>query len=452
MKLREDVTLSVRSMLASPLESLLLILGLALSIGATAAGIAMFEKANREGNDMLQRAEYREIVVTASEAGDEMSIAVALQGAEDIALSISDLDAAQTAPDVDYAYLASRTRLRLNNAAGSRFGPPPEEEVSDNPEGTGESEASADRERLSGPFEDIEMATVEDGPEPLLEEISAYSVSADFFEAMGLTIAEGSTFTEQDIDNFSKVLVVGSEIAKTLFEDGKVMDRQIASFENIFTVIGVLEETGDSWDGMAFRPSELVSASVGAQTMHGPRGASGTSLHFAVSDAAKLDNAAKQLASWFDTTYNGSQVYIQIPREEAQRAIDRNAKISVVTLVLASAGLLIASVNVSNILYGRTLRRRKEIGILKALGASRQHIFTMFFSESLIMLAVGAVLGLGIVFGFSSLIVSITAGNALSLLAVIAGVLLSALITMAFTMLPALQATKVPAAEAIRVE
>jgi putative ABC transport system permease protein len=171
-----------------------------------------------------------------------------------------------------------------------------------------------------------------------------------------------------------------------------------------------------------------------------------------VADASQLNSAAEQLGSWFKATYDGANVNIQIPRESAEAAIDRSEKIAVITLVLALAGLLIASVNVSNILYGRTLRRRKQIGILKALGASGQQIFRLFFNESLIMIGIGSALGLGIVFGFSSLIVSVTGGASLSVLAVLVGVIAATLVTLGFTLIPAIQATKVPAAEAMRVE
>jgi hypothetical protein len=465
MKLREDITLSVRAMLGSSLESLLLTIGLALSIGATAAGIAMYEQSLREGQEVLESAEYREIVITPREAGSNMSSAVILQETESISLSLDDLSAAETAPSVAYAYIASDSRIRFNNAAGSQFGERPEgeEQAERPPEGTtANSEqtndtgaAATEGQNDTRPEQDDdrpEFATVEDGPIPLLEEVPAYNVSQDFFAALDLRVSEGSVFTEQDLLNNSKVLVVGSEIAKTLFEDGVVMNRQVASFTNIYTIIGVLEETGDSYDSYAYLPSALVSGSSGAQAQRGPGAARNTELHFSVADASQLNSAAEQLGSWFEATYDGANVNIRIPRESAEAAIERSEKIAVITLVLALAGLLIASVNVSNILYGRTLRRRKQIGILKALGASGQQIFRLFFNESLIMIGIGSVLGLGIVFGFSSLIVSVTGGASLSVLAVLVGVIAATLVTLGFTLIPAIQATKVPAAEAMRVE
>ena len=62
---------------------------------------------------------------------------------------------------------------------------------------------------------------------------------------------------------------------------------------------------------------------------------------------------------------------------------------------LALAGLFTASINVSNILLSRAMRRQKSVGILMALGSTRRNIFNLFFSEALIIGAIGAVLGTG---------------------------------------------------------
>jgi putative ABC transport system permease protein len=351
--------------------------------------------------------------------------------------------------------VSSNTRLRLNNSANAQFGEDhPEDEATneERPSQEGAPQQNTEGANEAEPNDRPEFASVEDGPTPLLEEISARSVSQEYFSALGLSVNQGSVFTEQDLLNNSKVVVVGSEIAKTLFEDGQVMDRQIASFENIYTIIGVLKETGDVYDSYAYLPSAAVSGSAGAQAQRGPGGQNNVELHFSVTDANQLESAATQLDSWFSATYNGANVNIRIPRESAQAAIDRTEKIAIITLVLALAGLMIASVNVSNILYGRTLRRRKQIGILKALGASSQNIFRLFFNESLIMIVMGSVIGLGIVFGFSSLIVSVTGGESLSVVAIFVGVISATLVTLGFTLVPAIQATKVPAAEAMRTE
>lgn len=471
MKLKEDLTLSIRGLLNSPLESLLLVIGLALSIGATAAGLGMLDQARQDGNALLEQAEYREIVIDTNVAGDDMEQAVSLQVVDaDISLTADDLDAASISPDITHSYLSSRTRLRLNNGTDN-FSPgfePPEatpdakltedanaevpaaEPSVDKRSAEGDDTTStSEAEAPANPFRDIELAEV-DGPQPVLDELSGYEVSDQFFDAMNLTVASGSVFTSQDMASAAKVVVLGSELARTLFEDGESLGRQIASFDSIYTIIGVLEPYDQTYDNSAFIPTSLLGDSVGAQAQRG-RGRFSASLHFTVDNATQLSAAAEQLTGWFESQYGTDALNISVPREEAERAIERTQNMAIITLVLALAGLLIASVNVSNILYGRALRRRKQIGILKALGASQRNIFTLFFSEGGALLVTGAILGIGVVALFGVALAQ-NEGDSLSLVAVIAGLLLSSAITLAFTLIPALQATQVQPAQAMRTE
>lgn len=443
MKTREDWTLSLRMLWAHPLESLLLVLGLAIAIGATTSGLAMVEKARVEGDALLQLPEYREIVVSSRESPDQMSSPAVLTQDEDINLSIDDLDAATLSPSIQYAYLAERTRLRFNTS-NSNFGPP------DAPE-----DATADDTENTKPVADarppIEFASV-DGPEPQLDEVSGYSVTADYFLAMNLNTQEGSLFTESDLEQGNKVVVLGSEIANTLFEDGESLNRQVASFDSIYTIIGSLEATGTSLDGMVFIPSLLAQDNTAALAIRGPGGASNTTLHFSVSNATQLNSAADQLSNWFDNEYGLGNTATSVPRTAVEQAIDRKEKTAMITFILALAGLLIANVNVSNILYSRAIRRRKQVGILMALGASRRHIFNLFLSESGVVVGLGALAGMAIAIGFSALLTQMTGAAALPFYAIVLGMLAAASIALMFTLVPAIYAARIPPAVAIRVE
>ena len=143
---------------------------------------------------------------------------------------------------------------------------------------------------------------------------------------------------------------------------------------------------------------------------------------------------------------------VSIPREEVEAAQERTSRLVSVILFIAVAGLLIASVNVSNILLGRALRRRRNVGILKALGASVRSVFSVFFMEAFIIGAAGAVAGAGI----SMLISALMAGSGQNV-AIISGVLFAGIfgawsVTTILTLIPALQASRIPAAQALRYE
>ena len=119
-------------------------------------------------------------------------------------------------------------------------------------------------------------------------------------------------------------------------------------------------------------------------------------------------------------------------------------------LLLALSGLLIAGANVSNILASRALRRRRTVGVLKALGASSGAVFRVFFAEALFVSAGGAVLGAGLSVLLSGLMEFTMDIAAVSGFMLAAGIFVSWLVVNALAILPSVQASRMPAAEAIR--
>jgi putative ABC transport system permease protein len=123
-----------------------------------------------------------------------------------------------------------------------------------------------------------------------------------------------------------------------------------------------------------------------------------------------------------------------------------------VILFLALSALVIAAANVTNILFARAMRKRRSVGILKALGATAGDVFRLFFLEALIIGAAGAALGTGFSILMSVLIQKTMGfgGVAPGLLA--AGIVGAVGLVTVLDILPAMQAARAPAAEAIRYE
>ena len=142
MNIGEDVRISLRSIQKRPVESLLLILGIALGIGATAAGISLISYSIKAKNELLSRTSYREVLVRVRESAEDMDLAAIPQTSDGTAfLSFRDLAAKSDVPDVQYAYIADRMELRVmtqavidqfssgNGAGGGGIimgGPPPD--------------------------------------------------------------------------------------------------------------------------------------------------------------------------------------------------------------------------------------------------------------------------------------------------------------------------------------
>lgn len=561
---REDLLLSLRAVLGRPAESLLLVLGMALAVGATAAGLALAGRIAEQSRDRLASPRYREIVVATRQQAADMETPARLRTASDVVLAAADLEARHVAPAVRYAYLANPTGFPLGElpipeqvaevaltdspgrppgaeagataaavkvivipAAGQVDAPAaratagvrgPAVEVAANAgqtpaspaaPGDGDMQLLADGERefgatpgpaaapgdgavqlladgehgsavapgpatalgaarqpladggresgaTPGPsatrgegnaqlrFEQVgglgqALLTAPEGPRPQRQLLTGFEVSPEFFAAWNLAPAAGSLFTAADMARGAPILVLGAELGATLFADGAALGRQVLSLNRLFTITGVLAPSGTEMDRHAFTP-----APAAAQRSHN------TSLRFAVADPGRLDEARAQLAGHFAAAYGAGAVVIDTPRAEAAAAADRYRRLITVTLFLELAALAIAAVNMTNIFFSRARRRRREVGILKALGGSVGKVFAAFFAEALVVGAAGAAMGLGLALLLSRLTEQVIGFGVSHAGLTVLGVAAAWLVVAACTVLPAAAAARLPAADAIR--
>jgi len=340
---------------------------------------------------------------------------------------------------VAYAYLMNGTHLRILTTEEltrmSTFG------------GQGGAPAAPD-DFQARTAEAVDALSQIDNPMPVIDELTGYSVTEEFFDAYGLQAAEGSVFTSDDIDGNRNYLVLGSTLGHSLFEDGAAVGRQILANFTLYTIVGVLEPTETSVDTKAFLPARITGA-TGVRGFGPPRE---STVRFMVADGDVIQRAEQQLSSYFDQEYGSGTVVIENSREEFEYLQDRNGRIVTVILVLSIAGLLIAAVNVSNILYTRAMKQQRNAGILKALGATRRRVFEAFFAEGLTIAVFGALAGTAISLGLTALFTAVLGLGTISILSFVAGLLGAVALTVTFMFTPAIQVARISAADAIRYE
>ena len=486
--------MSVRALLGRPAESLLLTLGVALAVGATAAGITLAGTTRAQSEALLASPRYREIVVSTRAETSTMELPARVRTATDVRLTVEDLESARSATEaVQYAYLANPTGFLLGefpfpkglspSAGGTASSvqvfviPAPSATTRQSdaaepgsaprtlpsgttgtvaapgttpvlPDGSGEAETKLIAAKELAGFAQP-LVSAPDGPKPQVEFLHGLEVTSEFFASRGLTALAGSLFTEADIGRGEPILVLGSRLGETLFEDGVSVDRQVLSLNRLYRIVGVLAPTGTEVDEQAFTPAPQAADRIEGFAF---KAAMDTSLRFTVADPAHLDEARAQLAIHFATTYGEGAVSISIPRAEAQSTTDRYRRLVRIILFLALSALLIAAVNMTNLFYSRAVRRQRSVGILKAVGASVAQVFAVFFLEALIVGGAGAAAGMGLAAFLSRLMEQTIGFGALHVGLIIVGVAAAWTIVAACNMLPAAAAARMPAADAIRYE
>ena len=500
--------MSVRALLGRPAESLLLSLGVALAVGATAAGITLAGTTRAQSEALLASPRYREIVVSTRAETSTMELPARVRTATDVRLTVEDLESARSATEaVQYAYLANPTGFLLgelpfpkglSQSAGGTVSGTTAAEGADGPAGsvqvfvipapsatTRQSDAaepgSVPRALPSGTTGTVAapgttpvlpdrsgeaetklisskelaglaqpLVSAPDGPKPQVEFLHGLEVTPEFFAARGLTAVAGSLFTEADMGRGEPILVLGSRLGETLFADGVSVGRQVLSLNRLYRIVGVLAPTGTEVDEQAFTPAPQAADRIEGFAFKAS--AVAASLRFTVADPAHLDEARAQLATHFATTYGEGAVSISIPRAEAQSTTDRYRRLVRIILFLALSALLIAAVNMTNLFYSRAMRRQRSVGILKAVGASVAQVFAVFFLEALIVGGAGAAAGMGLAAFLSRLMEQTVGFGALHVGLIIVGVAAAWTIVAACNMLPAAAAARMPAADAIRYE
>lgn len=421
----EDLTMSIRSIKKRMVESILLIVGIALGVGVAGAGIALVSNSLKASKELLDSPQYKEIVVSLREDNEDLDLPVVpRKDLSNVVLTTADLKAAAEAPDVVYAYVASPTRFFLG----------------DRPSGPGR------------PGEQPAGNPGEGNPPAMPQEISGYRVSPDFFSAWNLHAASGSIFTADDMASGDQVTVLGSTCAESLYGNADVVGQKIKLNGMFYTITGVLDETGTKYDQMAFMPAFMAEALGGESTQRLRMQSWNTNLRFAVADPERLTQAKTQLSAYFDRTFGEGLVIISIPREEAEAAKIQSSRLVSVVLFLSITGLFIAGVNVSNIMMSRALRKQRTIGVLKALGASKTDVFRLFSTEAVILCILGGIIGTGLCVLLSGLMEETMGLQGVNPLVLILGILCSWIFTLAMTIVPAVHAANVAPAEAIRTE
>ena len=442
------------------LETGLLILAVALGIGAASAGMSLLVNILQSSREMLASPAYQEIVVSTVGEADEMDDPVSLKPvSEDALLTSADLDAADMAPSVDYAYVKNHIRMHFINEesiAEEEERRQEFEQMRSEAGGALGSSEGGEAPPEEGPrmeqtsLEDLEnMALDGDIVIAELEEINGYEVTPGFFDAWELTASSGSLFTESDMTGTSSIVVLGAEAAELLAPEGEPPEslpgKKLLTRDGLVTVIGIAGRTGGDNDDAFFQPYQSDGGGSGFRRMF-----MNTQLRFTVDDPENLDETALLLQKWFDREYGEQQIVISNPRSEAVQLVSRNTGIGLLILFLSLAGLFIASVNVSNILMSRAMRMKKHVGILMALGASRRRVMELFGTEALGIILAGAVFGTFLSIPLRNYMQSsldISRGSGIYTLL---GISLSAVLTFFFGILPARQYSGIDPAKAMR--
>lgn len=284
-------------------------------------------------------------------------------------------------------------------------------------------------------------------------ELQIVGVGRDYFYGKNIEIVEGRPFTMQDNDNMNRVIMIDDFTKDKLFkEDDEVIGEIVEISGNPYKLVGVYKSTippeyrwGD--DGEALMPRTLNGMMFGSAEIQ--------QVQVLAASAETLTETADLAATRLSEIKNledGEYTYWDMSEYEEEFA----SFYKIVTLVIGSiAGisLLVGGIGVMNIMLVSVTERTREIGLRKAIGATRKRILFQFLIEAMTITLLGGLIGIGI-----AMLVTIIVSQFLPFTAVVSpivvmiGASFSALIGIVFGILPANKASKLSPIDALRHE
>jgi putative ABC transport system permease protein len=222
------------------------------------------------------------------------------------------------------------------------------------------------------------------------------AVTEDYIKTSGRKIVQGRFFNTADFDNYRPVIVIDKFLATKLFKRENPSGKLIFASGKPFLVVGVIE-TKKSFSGepkgYSVIPMSTYSSMTGRQTVN--------NFDIRPQNIEQMENLKQEVEILLKQRFPGTDIYAWANVEdilEQQKIIDMASR---GLNAVGAIALLISGVGITNITIASVIERTSEIGLRRAIGATKFEILIQFILEATILSLVGGIAAIGTVHGLT---------------------------------------------------
>jgi putative ABC transport system permease protein len=284
-------------------------------------------------------------------------------------------------------------------------------------------------------------------------DIQILGVYPDYLNVRNLVIPSGRFFDAEDEQAHNKVGVITETMAREIYGSPQnAIGKVITLTELPFTIIGTFRERVNTFGETEVTDNTMVIPYTVARYFTDTTTVK--LIYFSVADSSTVISATDQIRRVIKSRHRAESVYNVTNLTELVAIADKTANaLTMVLLAVAAIVLLVSGIGIMNIMLATVSARIREIGIRKALGATRREILLQFLSEAILISVggglIGVVIGLAIPYSVRFLTEYRVPVSGLSAIIAIA---VSSLVGILFGTLPATRAAKLDPVESLRYE